>query len=404
VSLPEFLYDYWQSRSLFLRGTVSEAESLVKEAELDSLIASLSGEAHCLMLVKDGHIPPLDDLRDRELFANLEAIKAAYRNGYTVILTKLHRRLASIGIRCRALDQSAVRAGIPLSQAIGANLYITPARSKGFPIHWDNHDVIIIQLRGRKSWRVFGPPPLHASEDSDDDYLSGDGRITRFAGKIPESDLSEPQEFSLSPGDVLYVPYGHCHDARTDGIESWHLSISVYTWTWCEMITMLARQTPALRMGIPPSLLSDRSKSRGALQAALSEQLAQMLCGPDTNQILSNATAQLVRGLPSVPTRWTPDDDGDVIALSLDTDVRAHPTTVMCITEKERAVSLTAPGCRYETDISLGETLRFIAQRKTFKPRQIPGPIGDQGKIELVSELIRERVLSVLSDDIVSKP
>ena len=35
--------------------------------------------------------------------------------------------------------------------------YLTPAGSQGFAPHWDEIDAFILQLEGRKRWKVYEP-------------------------------------------------------------------------------------------------------------------------------------------------------------------------------------------------------------------------------------------------------
>jgi len=39
----------------------------------------------------------------------------------------------------------------------GCNCYLTPADSQGFSPHFDDIDAFILQLEGKKRWRVYAP-------------------------------------------------------------------------------------------------------------------------------------------------------------------------------------------------------------------------------------------------------
>src|SRR5205085_5224558 len=43
-----------------------------------------------------------------------------------------------------------------LREKIQVNLYAGWHTSPGFDVHWDGHDVIVLQLAGRKSWAIYG--------------------------------------------------------------------------------------------------------------------------------------------------------------------------------------------------------------------------------------------------------
>ncbi|WP_194925791.1 cupin domain-containing protein [Catenulispora pinisilvae] len=122
-----------------------------------------------------------------------------------------------------------------------ANAYASWRPESGFRTHWDDHDTIIVQLDGAKSWRLFGltrPAPLHLDTE------------------LPEEPTGEPiDEFVLSAGDVLYVPRGHWHDvAAVPGQRSLHLTFGLGVTTGVDLLTFLAddlRGTALFREDLP---------------------------------------------------------------------------------------------------------------------------------------------------------
>jgi ribosomal protein L16 Arg81 hydroxylase len=82
---------------------------------------------------------------------------------------------------------------------VQVNCYYAPlANKQGFDCHYDDYDVFILQIHGKKSWTVFDPtikfPP------------TGDNKIL----SLPKDPYLE---CVLSEGDVLYIPKGHWHYA-----------------------------------------------------------------------------------------------------------------------------------------------------------------------------------------------
>lgn len=94
---------------------------------------------------------------------------------------------------------------------VQANCYVSHGDARGFGEHWDDHDVLVIPLRGRKYWEVF-----EASE----------------LGPIPEFTPATAGSLSIwsgiiAPGTALYIPRGWPH--RVAGLAdetSVHLTIS----------------------------------------------------------------------------------------------------------------------------------------------------------------------------------
>lgn len=125
-----------------------------------------------------------------------ECIKA-YTCGNTVVVR---------GLQFRWPEISAISNGLAaeLGQVtVGANLYLTPPGAQGLGVHFDDHCVFVYQLRGQKRWDVYPPlellPRLYSFKT-----LSTDSTKNACAA-----------HYDLQEGDVLYIPRGFLHQART---------------------------------------------------------------------------------------------------------------------------------------------------------------------------------------------
>jgi len=113
------------------------------------------------------------------------------------------------------------------------NTYVTPPASQAVPPHADDRDVFILQLCGRKHWRVFASPPIK--------FPYTDEQVGKNLG-IPDEVFSRPPaiECVLEPGDVLYMPRGWVHEAWCQGGgSSWHATLAVAThdWSWSKVLS-----------------------------------------------------------------------------------------------------------------------------------------------------------------------
>lgn len=110
---------------------------------------------------------------------------------------------------------AAMLGGI-LRRRVSCNAYLTPPKSQTFPMHWDGHDVLILQLRGSKRWTLLEPAiqPPHR-------FKFGPESASLFA-KL------EPRDARLRPGDFLYLPKGLPHQARTGAGASLHLTFGLH--------------------------------------------------------------------------------------------------------------------------------------------------------------------------------
>ena len=115
---------------------------------------------------------------------------------------------------------------------VGANTYLTPPGSQGFAPHYDDIDAFILQLEGKKHWRVYKPL-------NDDEVLP-----LKSSGDLDQSVLGSAKpviNVVLEAGDLLYMPRGFIHQGNTlDDAHSLHLTVSCYQQnTWGDLFKVL---------------------------------------------------------------------------------------------------------------------------------------------------------------------
>lgn len=101
---------------------------------------------------------------------------------------------------------------------VGANAYLTPPNSQGFAPHYDDIEAFVLQIEGRKRWRLY-KPRTQAEQ------------LPRFSSKnFTQQEIGQPIfDEVLEPGDLLYFPRGTIHQATTaPGYHSLHITLSVY--------------------------------------------------------------------------------------------------------------------------------------------------------------------------------
>jgi len=115
-----------------------------------------------------------------------------------------------------------------LREHIQVNLYAGWHHSPGFNVHWDDHDVIVLQLAGRKSWKIYGPTRSHP--------LANDEAWDRTPPETPV------WEETISDGDLLYMPRGFWHVAVPLDEPSLHLTFGIPNRTGVDLMTWLSQR------------------------------------------------------------------------------------------------------------------------------------------------------------------
>ena len=218
LTAEKFLTEHYEREPLVaIHGEPSRFASLLTLARLDRFIAEADLRAGMVELAN--HLRPVS--RDAYIFSDgrvdTAAIAREYGHGSTIVFNELHNSIPELGEFCRAVEEA-------FSSQVTTNVYLTPAGNQGFPPHYDNHDVFVMQVSGRKLWRLW-------ETAVDTPYR---GERFELSGFVPER---VSREFVLGPGDCAYVPRGVMHDAENVGEEpSLHVTVGLFTKKWAELI------------------------------------------------------------------------------------------------------------------------------------------------------------------------
>lgn len=157
--------------------------------------------------------------------ADMERIGDLLKVGCTLILDQANVYDPSLEVACRALQWWS-------NESVQVNLYLTTGTASGFDLHWDDHDVIVVQLAGDKTWQVRGtsrPAPM-------------------FRDAVPNYEPSEDVVWNgvLRKGEAIHIPRGYWHQAtrndRGDGF-SLHASFGFHKRTGVDWMAWLADQS-----------------------------------------------------------------------------------------------------------------------------------------------------------------
>ena len=141
-----------------------------------------------------------------------------FYEGSSIVINEIHHFHAGLmNFSSRLSEQLGVSCVI--------NAYLTPAESVALSPHFDSHDIFAIQIDGRKDWFV----------DPSDSPLT---TKSSFQPILSDSDAESLglTTVSMDVGDVLYLPRGCVHHARTTSAHSLHLTVGLYPVEWSELV------------------------------------------------------------------------------------------------------------------------------------------------------------------------
>lgn len=380
-----FFRDHWEKEPLLLsRRQPGYYDGLLSRADVEQVIA-FTRPKFVDPVAFGAEVPRQRSfvqgwLADRQLpesasFPGIAELKRIYSQGRTVVIMTMQQRWLPIAHLCRNLEG---RFHFP----VHANLYLTPPGAQGFDAHFDTHEVLVLQLEGSKHWRLCRPARRLP--------LVGE----RF--KTPREQLGPAREVCLEPGDALYLPRGHIHEAFTSESASMHLTVGINVFRWADLLhealAALTNEDERLREALPVGILDGHAPTPDVVDR-FRELLDVLWEHAGAEAALRQLGDQFFGGLPVLPDGLLTPPDPE--ALDLDTVLEKRPGLVCRVLEEKAWVVLEYPGGQVGGPAKIAPALRFVASAGRFAARDLPGELGIEGKLVLARRLLRERLLTV---------
>jgi ribosomal protein L16 Arg81 hydroxylase len=380
VDQETFYEEYWEKRPLIVtRDNPLYYGDLLSLSDVDEILATSSLRSTDVRIVRDGRDLSLATLLGNESYAaGLERLYAQYRDGSTIVLTALHDPWKPLSTLCRALaDEIAAR--------FQANAYLTPPNAKGLDVHYDTHDVFVLQVHGRKHWRLFGSPvrlPLPGQPFRRDDL----------------DPIEATDEFDLNTGDLLYIPRGLLHEAVSTEDSSLHVTVGVLSITWAEVILaaveMVIERDSRLRESVPPRLIADETSRHQA------EQQCAILLDAMMRDISPHLTVH--DAMERAELRLKPNLHGHLLDLeaesgvSVTTPVLRRDDVVWRLSGDGEGIALQFHGKKVLFPGYLEREMNYMGSVEgSFAGASLPGELDEAGRVALVRRLVREGFLTL---------
>ena len=383
----DFLDEVWTRAPLHRAGADPSAfEDLFSLDDVDRYVASSSPRLPTFRLVRDGRpLEPSRYTRTAKVGGQPVAgmgdpgrIFAEFQAGATIVFQGLHRSCPPLTRFCRSLE-------LELSHAVQANAYVTPAGARGLGVHYDTHDVFVLQLAGTKAWSIHAPVLA-------DPLPSQPWKGT--ADDAGEAVLS----VELQAGDCLYVPRGFLHSARAQEELSAHLTIGVVTTTWYDVVQRLLlgmAEEPELRRSLPAGYAAHAPALAVGVEDAVGW-VRKWLDGIDPAAVAADTVRRFHAARPPILT-------GQLRQLRLvdgltDESTVARREGSVCHLEGDGDTLTVVLGDRQlHMPGALGPAMARIAAAGPFRPADLGDLLDRPSRLVLVRRLVVEGLLEILA-------
>lgn len=215
ISLDEFLSLHRGRNHLLLSGQNHRFASMFTWDDLNHVLFTHRFEFPRLRLIRNGEvIDPsmfLDCVMDKRggksQKVNSEKLLQQLNLGTAIHILSIQEFSPRLTDMCSKIGQQ-------MNCDAEMTIHVGLKQSHGFDLHWDSHDVFVLQLQGRKHWRLYG-----FTEESP--FRKGPSK----KGGEPKETIWEGD---LIAGDVLYIPRGYWHEVHAYDEPCMHISLGLY--------------------------------------------------------------------------------------------------------------------------------------------------------------------------------
>lgn len=372
VGKKTFFEEYFEKQPLVIKRSQTDYfKELLSLDEIDRVITTLDRDSDEI-IVKNASREVTD--ADYTVDGSIDVAKLyqLFGEGSTITLAFLDTVLPQLARFCRSLESE-------FTCPFQANIYLTPPGAQGAKVHYDTHDVFVLQVAGSKKWTIYGTPvelPL-AGQD--------------FDSKI--HDVGKPTlEFELEAGDVAYIPRGAMHDARSTDTVSLHVTAGILRFTWTdlllEFVANASLKDAAFRKSLPPGFARtgfDRAQARETIR-----ELLQRISGSgDFDAAMDHFVSEFFSRCKPL-LRGQMAQMAALGALTKESVAGVRDGAIFRVEEDGDSVAIECYGRRITFPAHAREAVEFALTNSRFKICELRGDLDDAGKLVIVRRLIQE--------------
>lgn len=378
----QFFEEYWLKKpfvSVQDEDIVPLFSDLIPLNEVEQLISSLSStETGWLEIVKPNIRLDRRKYSNDSGFIDLSAAIQAYANGYTLVFSKVHKRIPKVADLVREYEKIFLRNNCFISSQVRATLVLTPKFSVGFPIHYDDHGIFIFQISGEKNWFIY---------DKIDPYPTTNGPI-RLREEQQEK-LKLLHTFNIKPGNWCYMPRGYYHNAEAHDHHSMHIAMAVKSFTVLDFLDRILELFPACRQPLPMGMLcADKEEY---IKEGIIERVVDFSRDNIVREGIQNLREEQIRKMDILPEDSF-SSVNDLESINLSTAISLKRGTIL---ELKNDKLLCSGISSYMISDKYKKVISFIQENRFFKISELPNMLAESEKISFVRQLVLDGILTI---------
>ncbi|KAL7639740.1 UNVERIFIED_CONTAM: hypothetical protein RMT77_009150 [Armadillidium vulgare] len=219
-----FMNNFWEKKHLLIRAKdKSRFKSILSTEDIDNILRK-NNLSYTKNIDITSYVEGKRDTHNPEGRALASVVWDYYNSGCSIRMLNPQTFSNSVWKLLTTLQEF-------FNSFCGANVYLTPPGTQGFAPHWDDIEAFILQLEGKKRWKVY---KWRSEEETLPRDSSGNFGLEDRLGELLLDCI-------LEPGDLLYFPRGYIHQAEAlDDIHSLHITISTYQKNaWVDLLEKL---------------------------------------------------------------------------------------------------------------------------------------------------------------------
>jgi ribosomal protein L16 Arg81 hydroxylase len=376
ITTERFFQEHWERKPLVIQRSCAEYyHSLLTLDEVDRVLTTLDLRYPNVVLKNAAREIPSEDYTVHGSSLDVAKVYQLFAEGSTVTLAYLDTVIPSLTAFCRGLEAE-------FSHPFQANVYLTPPGSKGAKVHYDTHDVFVLQVSGSKRWTILGTPVELPVRNQDFDPA--------------EHDAGTPTlEFELCAGDAAYIPRGWVHEACSSENVSLHITVGVLVYTWTdfllECVADACLNDVAFRKSLPPGF-ARKDFPREQARLVFDRLLRHLSERSSTEKILDRFTDEFLSSCPPL-LRGQMAQIAALDRLVTDSIVGIRPHLIVRIETSANSVAVHCFGRRITFPPAVAPAVQFALGRDQFAVHDLPGNLDSASKLTLIRRLILEGLL-----------